>query len=234
MRQVVVVQHAEVEKPGIIAGALASHGYSIQPVLTFNAQPMPRDLGGAQALVVMGGPMSVCEQDRYPFLRDEIRLIEKTLRDGKPVLGVCLGSQLLAAALGAAVRKGQKEIGWYPVTLTEQAAEDLLLRGIERSFTACHWHGDVFDLPRKAVSLAASSRTECQAFRYGHNAYGFLFHLEMTPDTLEAMARTFASELKEEGIESEEIVRRGHECLPDLKKIGNSVFERWAGLSGNS
>ncbi len=233
MGKFVVLQHADAEKPGIIADALASHGHSTQPILTFKGEQVPPDLEGVQGVVIMGGPMSVYEQRQYPFLKDEIRLVEKALRVGKPVLGVCLGSQLLAASLGSKVRKGQKEIGWYPVTLTEHAAEDPLLKNIERSFMACHWHGDIFDLPGGAARLAGSSLTDCQAFRYGQNAYGFLFHMEMTYEVLQAMARTFADELKEEGIEGEEIVRQGEEYLPDLQKVGNIIFERWAELPDN-
>jgi GMP synthase (glutamine-hydrolysing) len=228
MSHIVVVQHAEVERPGIIADVLASQGNS---VLTFHAPQLPQELEDAQGLIIMGGPMSVYEDGKYPFLRDELHLIEKALQEGKPVLGVCLGSQLLAAALGAAVKKGQKEIGWYQVALTKNAMEDPLLAGVERSFMACHWHGDIFDLPHGALSLAASSRTECQAFRYGDSAYGFLFHMEVTHEILQAMVRTFADELRGAGIEGEEIVRGGHEYLPDLKRIGKAVFKRWAGLN---
>src|SRR5579875_1426247 len=231
MKRVVVVQHAECEKPGLIAEALQSRGYTFETVLTSAGEPAPKDLNQAQGLVIMGGPMGVYEQDRYPFLRDEMSLIECALRESKPILGVCLGSQLLAAALGAEVRKGRrKEIGWHPVACAASAHDDSLLQGLDPEFTAYHWHGDIFDAPKDAVSLASSRLTACQAFRYGENAYGFLFHMEIVPEILEGMLGTFADELKEEGLSPDAIRRQAETYLPTLQVIGKRVFERWVGL----
>src|SRR4029453_12808101 len=135
------------------------------------------------------------EGDQYPHLRHELRLIETALRHNVPILGICLGSQLLAATLGARVYPGQqKEIGWYPITLKDNASQDRLWHEIDCRFTALHWHGDVFDLPPGAVSLASSALTEHQAFRYGDRAYGLLFHLEVTPSQLQEMVQTFQGE----------------------------------------
>jgi len=158
-------------------------------------------------------------------------LIEAALKAEKPVLGVCLGSQLLASALAAEVKKGDhKEIGWFPVALTEAASTDRLFSEVERSFTAYHWHGDVFDLPGGAVSLASSAQTQCQAFVYGDRGYGLLFHLEATHKIVEDMVRGFAAELDEEKIESAEIIAQTRGHLPQLQRIGASVFQRWASL----
>ncbi len=231
MRKVVVLQHAECEKPGLIAQALESRGYALETILTPAGEPVPTDLSQAQGLVIMGGPMGVYEHDRYPFLRDEMRLIERALCESKPILGVCLGSQLLAAALGAEVRKGrQKEIGWHSVIWAASAFEDALFKDLDPEFMAYHWHGDVFDAPKGAISLASSKLTACQAFRYGANAYGFLFHMEIVPEILDGMIGTFADELKEEGLSGDEIRRQAQTYLPKLQAIGKRVFERWIGL----
>jgi GMP synthase (glutamine-hydrolysing) len=231
MKRVLVVQHAATEEPGIIADALASAGCSIQPVLAFGGQPVPKTAEGAQGLVIMGGPMGVYERDRYPYLQDELHLIEKILKDSKPILGICLGSQLLAAALGAEVRRGrQKEIGWHSVHLTEQAKVDPLLAGIDQLFTALHWHGDVFDLPRGAVRLARSDLTDCQSFRYRTNAYGFLFHMETTAEILRGMVTAFGDELSQEGIDGSEVIQAASEYLPKLQQSGRTVFECWTTL----
>jgi GMP synthase (glutamine-hydrolysing) len=181
MPRVYALQHVSAEPLGIIGEALEAGGIGAEYVRVFAGEAVPGDMTGAAGLVVMGGSMGVYERHEYPFLSDEIRLIEAALKAEKPVLGICLGSQLLASALGAEVKKGdRKEIGWFPVALTEAASTDRLFSEVERSFTAYHWHGDVFDLPGGAVSLASSAQTQCQAFGYQERAYGLLFHLEGT------------------------------------------------------
>ncbi|MGH9377480.1 MAG: type 1 glutamine amidotransferase [Terriglobia bacterium] len=231
MKQVMVLQHAECEAPGLIARAIEEAGGVLTPVRTYTDEGAPEEMGSASGLVIMGGPMGVYEHDRYPFIRSELRLIENALRENKPLLGICLGSQLLASALGSKVSKGQrKEIGWHRVTLGEASQHDPLWSGADRSFVACHWHGDVFDLPANATTLASSALTPCQAFRYGPTAYGFLFHMEITPEILLGMTSAFKGELEEEGLDGNVIVREAQDYLPALQKTGNHVFRLWARL----
>ena len=231
MSKVLVLQHIECETLGTIAHSLQSADISAQYIRTFEGQPVPKEMCDAAGLIVMGGPMGVYDQPRYPVLRDEMRLISQALQEEKPVLGVCLGSQLLAATLGAKVTKGKKkEIGWHPVTLTEAAKSDPLWIEVEPSFTAYHWHGDIFEVPPGAVSLASSELTKCHAFRYGHQAYGFLFHMEITERMIKDMVKTFRDELQEIGTVGREIVEKAKDHLPQLQRIGGLVFQRWAGL----
>ena len=162
--------------------------------------------------------MGVYEADRYSHLRDELRLIEAALHAQVPIIGVCLGSQLLAAALGARVYPApQKEIGWYDVYLREAARTDRLWRGVAPTFTPLHWHGDVFDLPAGAVALASSALTEHQAFRYGDGAYGLLFHLEMGRRQIAAMVETFRDEVVGAGVAPETILTDTAACQPRAK-----------------
>jgi GMP synthase (glutamine-hydrolysing) len=227
---VLAIQHVCCETPGKIGEALRAQGVSTKIVRIFEGNQVPDEMGETAGLIVMGGPMGVYEQDRYPFLRQEARLIEQALKDEKPVLGICLGSQLLASALGARVKPGkQKEIGWHPVRLTRSAEADRLWNGITSPFIAYHWHGDIFDLPRGAVSLASSVLTQCQAFRYSKNAYGFLFHMEVTERIMKDMVRTFADELRSEGLDRAEMLRGANERLQGLHRIGATVFQRWVG-----
>lgn len=226
-----VLQHIYCETLGTIADALESTGISPQYIRPYEGQPVPKGMGDAAGLIVMGGPMGVYDKRQYPFLIDERRLIEDALQEGKPMLGVCLGSQLLADTLGSPVTKGKRaEIGWYPVTLLESAKTDPLWADVEPSFMAFHWHGDVFDLPRGALSLVSSQLTECQAYRYGENAYGFLFHMEVTENIIQDMVETFMDELQKARVDSSEIVGKIRDYLPRLNSIGGVVFRRWASL----
>jgi GMP synthase (glutamine-hydrolysing) len=233
MAKVWVLQHHPAENLGAIADALESAALAWQYVRVFDGQPVPADMKGAGGLIVMGGPESVYQLDRYPYLRAEIALIENALKAGRPVLGVCLGSQLLAAALGANVRRAaHKEIGWYPVTLRPEARDDRLLRELPEEFAekfvACHWHSDIFDLPPGAVALASSELTELQAFRYGENAWGLLFHAEMTQRIVAALVSEFGDGLKRVGIDGDEILASAPRHLADLGKIAETIFGRWA------
>ena len=233
MAEVLVLQHVAPETAGRIGDAVTAAGHSLRVVRSFAGEPVPESLEGAAGLVVMGGPMGVYECDRFPFLRDELRLIEEALRSERPLLGVCLGSQLLAQALGADVRPGAaKEIGWHGLTLSEAAATDLLLSGAPGAFTGFHWHGDVFDLPSGAVGLARSEQTACQAFRYGPNAWGLLFHMEVTESMVAAMVRAFPDELAAAGLEGREILANTAAHLPTLERIGTGAFARFAKLLG--
>jgi GMP synthase (glutamine-hydrolysing) len=226
---VTILQHIHCETPGIISDCLQSAGIDMHFVRTFERNPIPSNLDTQAGLIVMGGPMSVYDHEQFPFLLEEQRLIEEALKNDKPVLRVCLGSQLLAATLGAEVKSGaQKEIGWHPVTLTQYAASDALWKELPARFTAYHWHGDVYDLPQGAVSLTSSELTPCQGFRYEANAYGFLFHMEMTEKIIQNMVKEFSGELDEENIAAGSIIEKTRDFLPALQTVGGRVFRRWA------
>jgi GMP synthase (glutamine-hydrolysing) len=227
--KVFVFQHTPPENLGTIADALARRRIAAHYIRGFQEEPIPRTLEGISGLVVMGGQMGVADRDRVPFLKAELHLIELALKEQKPVLGICLGSQLLAHVLGARVtRADRKEIGWSLVRLSEEGRTDPLFAGVEPSFFALHWHGDVFELPQEAVSLASSEQTACQVFRYGRNAYGLLCHLEMTENTLREMIRTFSDELQEENLDAGWLLKKGEEHFPPLERISETVFGHWA------
>ena len=228
-RHVIVLQHVPHETPGLVASALAAQRIALKIVRPFRSEPVPTDLEDATGLVVMGGPMGVYEGDRFPFLRDEMKLIERALAAGCPVLGICLGSQLLAHVLGAEVRKGpRKEIGWHPVTLTKDGLLDANLKGLESSFVGFHWHGDVFDLPADSTWLARSELTACQAFRHQRSAYGLLFHMEVTREIVEAMVREFPDDMREVGLSAPMILEGADAHEAALAERGRQMFAGWA------
>jgi GMP synthase (glutamine-hydrolysing) len=227
---VLILQHVRAEPPGTIADVLASRGVGQRTVRVFRDEPVPDRLE-ADGLVVMGGPMGVSDVDQRPHLAREVDLIEQAVREDVPVLGVCLGSQLLAHALGAGVRTGgTKEIGWEPVTLTDAAANDPLFHDVDDPFFAFHWHGDRFDLPSGATGLARTRETEHQAFRYGETAYGLLFHLEVTPRIVAGMTEAFRDELDAEGLNGDAIRRKTAERAPVLRSTARRVIGRWSAL----
>jgi GMP synthase (glutamine-hydrolysing) len=230
-KHVWVLQHHSCKGLGSIADVLAQGRITTSFIRSFKNEPVPKEMGDAVGLIVMGGPQSTYEQKKFPYLRHEIRLIEGALKQAKPVLGVCLGSQLLAATLGARVYPGrQKEIGWNRVTPADFAASDPLFAAVPKSFIGFHWHGDVFDLPHGATLLASSALTANQAFRHGKNAYGLLFHMEVTRPQINTMVDTFADELQAAGLNGSAIKLNANTHLQQLQKIGQGVFSRWVAL----
>lgn len=192
---VLVVQHVEPEGPGLLGDAFANAGREITVVRTDRHEPLPADLAGFSALVVMGGPMSAMSDEGFPSRGAEIRLLRDALNREIPTLGVCLGAQLLAVAGGATVRRGAApEIGWGTIQLEPGASSDLVLGGLDSELTVLHWHAETFDLPTGAVHLASSSAYPHQAFRLGPVAWGLQFHVELDASAVEAFVDAFASE----------------------------------------
>ncbi len=231
MTSVCVLQHHPHETLGTIEDVLRGHQIGFDYIQGYAGDPVPLEMGNHTGLIVMGGPMGVYEQAKYSFLGEEMRLIESALRQKRPVLGVCLGSQLLAAVLGAEVKKGgKKELGWHAVTLAEGAAADPLFTGVPSTFWPFHWHGDVFSLPRHAASLASSRQTQYQTFCYQTNAYGILFHLEVMREQISQMLASFADELIEAGGSAKDIMEQTPRYWPALQEIADGIFGRWASL----
>lgn len=227
-----ILQHVACEPPGLIATMLDRAQIATTVVHTDQGQPFPTIPDGIDGLVVMGGPMGVYESDTYPQLRDELRLIERTLARRLPILGVCLGSQLLAPVLGAPVTKGQrKEIGWLPVMWDVAASHDALFHEVSwQPLTVLHWHGDVYPLPAGATALAHSAQTACQAFRYETSAYGMLFHMETDVAQVERMASTFTDELRAEQIDPATLIDAAHRYTASTGVAARRVFGAWANV----
>jgi GMP synthase (glutamine-hydrolysing) len=159
---------------------------SYRVIRLFHGEIPAEDWERIKALIVLGGPMSLDDDDNYPFLRWERRIIHAAINESVPVLGVCLGAQLIASTLGSSVYHGRvKEIGWSSVSLTPHGQVDSLLGYLPENATVFQWHSHGFDLPAGAIRLASSSNYKNQAFRVGRNIYGLRFHLEVTPRMIE-------------------------------------------------
>lgn len=196
-----VVQNVEMEGPGLLQPVMESAGWQLDiRVMDRPGAELPDNLRGYSALVILGGPMNVYEEEEYPYLRQVDKLIKEALVRGLPALGICLGGQLMAKALGAPVtRNPVQEIGWYNLTLTPQGKESPLFSGLPEEFPVFQWHGDTFAIPAGAAHLATSRSCANQAFSYGRNLFALQFHPEVTPEVIESWARAYADELEEFG-----------------------------------
>ena len=227
---ILVLQHIACEPPGVFEDVLRERGASLHGVELDEGEPVP-DWHGFDAIVAMGGPMSVNDEAEHSWLRDEKRLIADAVRAGTPFFGVCLGVQLLAASLGARVYTGaEPEVGLLPVELTAEAGDDPVFAGLPNPLATLQWHGDTFDLPDGAVRLASSPAYENQAFRYA-KAYGVQFHLEVSPE----MAREWAA--VPEYVASLERTLGADAAAPflaeieaaagEMRSVGRVLFEAW-------
>lgn len=187
------VQHAAFEGPAAILDWARETGQAVTASHLYRGEALP-EAGALDLLVVMGGPMSVNDERDYPWLAGEKRLVCEAIAAGRAVLGVCLGAQMIASAMGARVYRGpEKEIGWFPARrVTVEGAGALL----PETFTPLHWHGETFDLPRGAVRLAETEAVPNQAFQLGARAVGLQFHLEATPESVGAMVEHTGHEIQ--------------------------------------
>jgi GMP synthase-like glutamine amidotransferase len=189
MKRALVLTHVPHEGPGRITGALERAGLVPDVRRLYAGDALPQSLAEHAALVVMGGPMGVADagSTRYPFLAPELALLEGAVRKDLPVLGICLGAQLLAAAAGARVYpnvtgnppKATREVGWGAVHFVRTPEEEPVLAGLDVAEVVLHWHGDTFDLPRGATLLASTLPCENQMFRLGRRQFGLQFHVEL-------------------------------------------------------
>jgi GMP synthase (glutamine-hydrolysing) len=226
MSRVYAFRHVAFEHLGSIAPALESRGLAVQYVDRFEGAPVPERIAEAAGLIFMGGPMSA--NDDLPYLRAELALIEQAAKAGTPLLGVCLGAQLIAKALGARVYRNRvKEIGWLPVGWTPAAACDPLFAGLSAPETVFHWHGETFDLPPGAEWLARSEACAHQAFRVGAKVYGLQFHLEVTPGMI---ADWLTQEHNCHDVRELDAPIDPQANALRLQELATLVFTRWAGL----
>lgn len=231
VKKILFIQHGETDKPGLLEGSLSSSRVGIEIAHPYLGETLPASLDAFSGLAVGGGAQGAYEADKYPYLRQECDLIREAAHTGKPVLGLCLGAQLMASALGAPVRPGpQREIGFFPVTLDSIAKYDPLWCDLPTDFVTTHWHADVFDLPAAGMRLASSAMTPNQLFRYGCGLYGLQFHLEMTPEIFEEMLVGSDDYLTAAGVDPQQLRQDAWRILPPLRETAETVFSRWAAM----
>ena len=235
MATLLVIQHVPHERLGTFEPAFKEAGCSCRVLNAHDSKaawPRADDVDG---IVTMGGPVSVDEHAAYPYLTRERELLREALNAEKPILGICLGAQLLAAALGARVTKNpQKEIGWYPLMREPGADGDPLCEAFGQTETVFQWHGDTFALPKGAVRLFSSPLCPEQAFRYGETTYGLQFHVEVTEAIVRAWMRTPVNNAELSSlrgiIDPMTIRRQSAQHVARLAELSRHVATTFAGL----
>ena len=237
MKKLLVLQHVPHELLGTLNPLLKKSGFRIRYVNFARHPDAQPSLDGYDGIVILGGPMSVNDAHHLPHLTTEIKLIEQALCRNLPVLGICLGAQLIAKTLGAPVYPSQeKEIGWYDVSPTDEAESDPLLTPFQRTEKIFQWHGETFEIPRTGLHLAFSSLCANQAFRYGANVYGFQFHLEVDDPMIHRWLRV--AENKKEivalggKIDPERIHLETAQYIARLHQLSERVFGEFIRLFG--
>jgi GMP synthase (glutamine-hydrolysing) len=229
-----VIRHLAFEDLGSFASVLQAHGYQINYIEAADFALKPDDLSQLDALsdnllIVLGGPISVNDTAIFPFVDKEVALLKKRIAADKPTMGICLGAQLIARALGAKVYPGKvKEIGWYPLSLTG-AGEQSAIRYLNAGHcTVLHWHGETFDLPDNAELLASSERYLHQAFSYGKNTLALQFHPEVTQRGLEKWFIGHIGEISQtEGVSVEKLREDSRLYANQLEMQGELFFNSW-------
>jgi GMP synthase-like glutamine amidotransferase len=231
MSEVLVIQHVEPERPALLGEALRERGCEIEVVHTQRGERVPAKLGSYGALVVLGGPMSAGSDEGFSSRPAELALIADALQRACPILGVCLGAQLLAVAAGSSVRVGaEAEVGWGCVDLMPAAAEDPLFGALDGEIPVLHWHRETFDLPAGAVHIATSNLYESQAYRVGDIAWGLQFHVEVDRPAVERLVAAFAEEAASAPGGAAAILAGADEALSRMSVIQAHVLGGFAGV----
>jgi GMP synthase (glutamine-hydrolysing) len=220
-----VIRHAPFEDVGYLGNTITEAGAMLR-YKEIGEPITPAEVEAASALILMGGPMSA--NDAAPWVANECGAIDAALKAGRPILGICLGAQLVASALGARVyRNPVKEIGWFPIHWTPDAAHDRLFHDCREPETVFHWHGETFDLPRGARWLAWSENCRHQAFAYDATTYALQFHIEVTPEMIEnwCVQDANAGDVRELDGKLDAHAHAGRQ-----RQLARMVFSRWLEL----
>jgi GMP synthase (glutamine-hydrolysing) len=228
MKTAIAIRHIAFEDLGVFEAALFAKGFEVRYVEAGRDDLSALDAREPDLLVLLGGPIGAYEEHLYPFLRDEMRLAEQRLSAGLPLLGICLGAQIMARALGARVYPGRaKEIGWTPLTLSEAGRTGPTSHLSPELTSMLHWHGDAFDLPPGATLLASTPLTKNQVYAWGDGALAFQCHPEVRGQFIERWLVGHACELSQAGVSPAALREATAQFGPLLEVQGRKCFEQW-------
>ena len=228
MANIIALRHVAFEDAGTLERLLVHRGAEVEYVDAGVDDLLAIEAAAPDLLVVLGGPIGVYETERFPFLLDEIRLIEQRLASGRPILGICLGAQLIARAAGCRVYPGpEKEIGYAPIELTSDGLASPLSALEKCGFHVLHWHGDTFDLPAGATRLASTAITQNQAFSLGANVMALQFHIETEPAKFERWLIGHTVEIAAAGLDPGDLRRQNATHGPAVAAAGQAALKAW-------
>ena len=232
LKKILFLKHVAIEGPGTLGAFVQNAGYQIEEVDLFAGALTPKDISSFAAVVSLGGPMNVYQEDRYPFLKEEDLLIKKVLAANIPFLGICLGSQLLAKACGAAVGKSPgAEIGFFDISLTQDGCRDRIFDHVDPPLRVFQWHEDMFEIPSGAVWLSRSNLCPHQAFRAGDRAYGFQFHVEIDRAMIIAwMKKYWKVDHVLDCEKARDILSQYDQAQPQLCQVAEQVYNNFAAI----
>lgn len=227
-----VVEHVDFERAAKIATWALKNGHQITRTRFYRSEPVPAQ-EDFDWLIIMGGPMGAYDDDKYPWLIREKEFIKKAIAADKIVLGICLGAQLIAEVIGGRVYKNsQKEIGWFPVDLTEEGRRSPIFTRLPDRLLPINWHGDTFDLPEGATRLAFSEATSNQAFEFGGRTIGLQFHIEWSRGDIEALIENFGNDpMSGKYIQSPEMILAKDDRISNLGNTMEIILDNISGLS---
>lgn len=230
--RLLILQNSPSAPAGVVGDQLARGGAVLDTRLPLDGDPLPSNPDGHDGLLVLGGPMSANDDADHPGLEAERRLIRAFAASGRPVLGICLGAQLIARAFGAEVRKHDiPETGFTRIDLTDDATGDALLGGFDALPRLMHWHYDTFDLPDGAVLLATNGVCRNQAFRLGQAVHAVQFHPEVTAEIIRDWLRRFRAEgVSPDAIPADDLEAQMRDHLAVAEAVGRTLADRWLAL----
>ena len=227
-RLALAIRHVDFEDCGTLADILRERGFEIRYVSPWRENLRALEIANPDLVIGLGGPVSVYEADRYPWITDELDLFERQLAARRPILGICLGAQMLARVLGARVFAGRKELGWAPLLLTEEGKHSVIAPLAAESTSMLHWHGDTFDLPSGATLLASTAQVAHQVYTWDQTVLAFQCHPEIRPEDIESWLVGHACEIAAtQGVSVERLREDTRRLGPILAERARQVFTRW-------
>lgn len=231
----IVLRHSSLEGVGLLGTVLRDHGIHHRGLDLYRGEPAPKDVRTVGGLIVLGGAMGLHEVEKFPFLKAELQFVERTITAGRPVLGICLGAQMIAQVLGARVYAGERrEVGWGTVTLTDDAADDPVFTDSSPPLEVFHMHGDTYELPADATHLARSDQYEQQAFGWGDVVYGLQFHLEFTESMIQRLTSDAEAVryLRDNGASPEQVLAEAPERIARIGEAAQRIFGNYFAQCG--